>query len=53
MRILMLVTSDVAHDSRVRREASTLADAGHRVLIIGRGVPDGWQPERASSVGGS
>ncbi len=51
----MLVISDVAGDSRVVREASTLADAGHSVHVIGRGVPAGWEPPpgvTVSSVGG-
>ena len=46
----MLVTSDVANDSRVVREASTLAEAGHRVHVIGRDVPDAYVPPRGVSV---
>nr|WP_196792206.1 glycosyltransferase family 4 protein [Motilibacter deserti] len=46
----MLVTSDVAGDSRVVREASTLAAAGHAVHVIGRGVPSGWQPPAGVTV---
>lgn len=51
----MLVISDVAGDSRVVREAATLADAGHSVHVIGRQVPAGWEPPpgvTVSSVGG-
>ncbi|WP_231116234.1 glycosyltransferase family 4 protein [Motilibacter rhizosphaerae] len=39
----MLVTSDVAGDSRVVREATTLAAAGHEVTVVGRDVPAGWE----------
>ncbi len=52
----MLVITTVATDTRVVREASTLADAGHRVHIIGRGVPEDWAPPpgvTVSSVGGA
>lgn len=53
----MLVTSDVAHDSRVVREATALAEAGHVVHVQGRDVPTGWEPPGAlftvgSSTGG-
>jgi glycosyltransferase involved in cell wall biosynthesis len=34
MHIAMLLHKSVEHDSRVRREASTLARAGHRVTVI-------------------
>jgi len=44
LRVLMLVMSDVAADSRVLREASALVDAGHAVHIIGKDVPAGWVP---------
>ncbi len=37
MRILMLVISDVVGDARVLRESATLAGAGHRVHVVGRG----------------
>jgi glycogen synthase len=39
MRILMLVATSVATDTRVLREAGTLAGAGHDVHIIGKSVP--------------
>ncbi|MGA5703574.1 glycosyltransferase [Peterkaempfera bronchialis] len=42
--VLMLVTTDVAHDSRVVREAAALAGAGHTVHVQGREVPAGWAP---------
>jgi len=35
MRVLMLVSNDVIHDSRVLKEASALRDAGHQVTAIG------------------
>ncbi|MGW0661392.1 glycosyltransferase family 4 protein [Streptodolium elevatio] len=56
MNILMLVITTVATDTRVVREATTLADAGHHVHVIGRGVPEDWTPPRGvtvSSVGGA
>jgi glycosyltransferase involved in cell wall biosynthesis len=34
LRISMLLHKDVAHDTRVRREASALAAAGHRVTVV-------------------
>lgn len=40
----MLVQSPVAGDSRVLREAATLAGAGHEVHFIGRDVPEGFDP---------
>nr|WP_231126254.1 glycosyltransferase family 4 protein [Motilibacter aurantiacus] len=46
----MLVTSDVAGDSRVVREATTLAEAGHAVHVIGRGVPSSWTPPAGVTV---
>lgn len=42
MKVLMLVQSNVAGDSRILREVSALHDAGHEVSVIGRGVPDGF-----------
>ncbi|WP_026876239.1 glycosyltransferase [Jiangella gansuensis] len=42
MKILMLVQSPVAGDSRVLREAATLVEAGHEVHIVGRDVPAGF-----------
>jgi len=35
MKILMAVVSDIASDARVRREAGTLAQAGHDVRVVG------------------
>ena len=42
MRIAMALYADVSHDSRVLREATTLADAGHDVTIV---CIDGAAPE--------
>lgn len=56
MRILMLVATTVATDTRVLREATTLAAAGHDVHVIGRSVPADWTPPApvtVSSVGTS
>jgi glycosyltransferase involved in cell wall biosynthesis len=46
----MVVRSDVAHDARVIREATTLADAGHEICVLGAGVPDGWTPPQDVAV---
>lgn len=54
--VLMLVATSVATDSRVLREAASLVDAGHRVHIVGRSVPDEFEPPAGitvSSVGTS
>lgn len=56
MRILMLVATAVANDARVMREATTLAEAGHDVHIVGRSVPSDFAPPAGvtvSSVGAS
>ena len=37
-RIVMFVYGDVSHDSRVLREAGSLAAAGHRVTVVARPV---------------
>lgn len=39
MKVLMLVATSVATDTRVLREARTLVEDGHSVHIIGRSVP--------------
>jgi glycogen synthase len=44
VRVLMLVATSVTTDARVLREASTLADAGHDVHIVGKDVPPDPQP---------
>ena len=49
MRILMIVSNDVVHDTRVLKEARALQGAGHRVSFIGwdrtgRGPPEtSWE----------
>lgn len=43
--IIMLALNDLAHDSRVRREASALAAAGWRVLVIGAQRHGGALPD--------
>ena len=40
----MLVATSVATDTRVLREATALADAGHVVHIVGKDVPEGFEP---------
>jgi len=52
----MLVATSLASDTRVLREATTLADAGYAVHVVGKQVPEGWEPPAgvtASSVGAS
>jgi len=46
----MLVTTDVAHDARVVREAAALAAAGHRVHVRGKDVPPDWTPPAGVTV---
>lgn len=50
MRVLMLVATTVATDTRVLREATTLAAAGHQVHVIGRSVPPDYRPPGGVSV---
>jgi len=50
----MLVATSLASDTRVLREATTLAGAGHAVHMIGKQVPPDWSPPpgvTASSAG--
>ena len=44
--IVMLVLNDVAHDSRVQREAAALGTAGWRVLVIGTQRAEGTRSDR-------
>ena len=56
MRVLMLVATSVATDTRVLREARTLVADGHVVHIIGKSVPSDFEPPAGitvSSVGTS
>jgi glycosyltransferase involved in cell wall biosynthesis len=39
MRVTMLVRNPFTHDARVEREARTLVEAGHRVVVIAEGTP--------------
>lgn len=48
--VLMLVWTDVSTDARVQREATTLAEAGHRVHVIGRAVAAGYAPPPGVTV---
>lgn len=50
MDVLMLVISDVAHDSRVLREAGALAGQGYAVHIVGKDVPEAWTPPTGITV---
>jgi glycogen synthase len=44
MRVLMLAQSQLAGDTRIIREATTLAAAGHEIHIVGRDVPADFVP---------
>src|SRR5256885_16425114 len=50
MRILMLVSNDVVHDSRILKEAKALRAAGHTVAFIGWDR-SGREPARTMWVG--
>jgi glycosyltransferase involved in cell wall biosynthesis len=50
MRVLMLVLTSVATDTRVVREATTLVGAGHQVHIIGKEVPADYLPPAGVTV---
>lgn len=50
MRVLMLVWTGVATDTRVLREAGALVAAGYEVHIIGRAVPDDFHPPPGITV---
>ena len=55
-RVLMLVATSVATDTRVLREAGALVADGWSVHIIGKDVPEGFEPPAGltvSSAGGS
>ncbi|MBN1966221.1 MAG: glycosyltransferase [Anaerolineae bacterium] len=49
--VLMLVLNDMTHDSRVRREADALADAGFRVVVIGTHDASSPLPDREAIRG--
>lgn len=50
VRVVMYVQNDATHDSRVLREAASLADAGHAVTVVATtrtpDEPDGSREER-------
>ena len=46
----MLVQSPVAGDTRVVREATTLAAIGHEMHVVGRDVPDDFVPPPGVTV---
>ncbi len=50
-QVIMLVLNDVTHDSRVRREASTLAQAGYGVRVIGTHAAGSPLPDTESHRG--
>ncbi len=51
MRVVMYVQNDVVHDSRVRREAESLAAVGHEVTVIG--ISRGHETEVTREAAGS
>lgn len=50
MKILMLVATTVATDTRVLREATALVEVGHSVHVIGRSVPEDFVPPEGITV---
>ncbi len=46
----MLVATSVATDTRVLREATALVAAGHTVHVIGKSVPEGFEPPSGVTV---
>ena len=50
MRVLMLVATSVATDTRVLREAITLVEAGHVVHVVGKDVPPDFVPPPGVTV---
>jgi glycogen(starch) synthase len=50
VRVLMLVATSVATDTRVLREATTLVDAGHEVHVVGKDVPPDFVPPPGVTV---
>jgi glycosyltransferase involved in cell wall biosynthesis len=46
--IILTVTNDLSFDQRMQRIAGTLASAGHRVLLVGRSLPDSPPQEQAA-----
>ncbi|WP_198950339.1 glycosyltransferase [Kineosporia sp. A_224] len=50
VRVLMLVATAVANDTRVLREATALVRAGHAVHVVGFGVPPGFAPPDGVTV---
>jgi glycosyltransferase involved in cell wall biosynthesis len=51
MKICMLVYNSVTRDSRVMREASTLAAAGHQVTVVGIPDDDAGEPTETAELG--
>lgn len=49
--ICMIVHNDVIHDSRVLKEATSLANAGWRVVVVGVSLTDKDLPEREEFAG--
>ena len=50
IRVLMLVATSVATDTRVLREAESLVREGYELLIIGRNVPDDYTAPKGITV---
>ena len=51
-RVVMFVYNDVTRDSRVLKEAGSLAAAGHEVRVVGRWSGPGSGVPRREDVGG-
>jgi hypothetical protein len=50
MHVVMVVDNDVVIDSRVRKEAASLADAGYRVTVVGLATPGQPAEERVGDA---
>jgi glycogen(starch) synthase len=46
----MVVATSVATDSRVLREAQSLVDDGYFVEIVGRNIPEDYDPPKGIKV---
>jgi glycogen(starch) synthase len=50
IQVLMVVATSVATDSRVLREAQSLVDDGYFVEIVGRNIPEDYDPPKGIKV---
>lgn len=50
LRVLMVVATSVASDTRVLREAQCLVDGGYKLEIVGRNIPADFVPPKGITV---